>query len=133
MSCIARPAESLEVSGADGRAVCGPRPFTLDERSSRFGRGREVAMEGEPGSFFTLIIGGAPFRLLHVPNVSSSVPHEEKFRPTSTHLLGDVLPLPGRSGCCAFSPPELGEPLLRALFCAGSARSVLGGADAMLV
>lgn len=59
-SWIARPADSREVSGADGRAVCGPRVFdVLEERSSRLGRGREDDMLGEAGSFLTLIIGGA--------------------------------------------------------------------------
>ena len=32
------------------------------ERSSRDGRGRELAIVGEPGSFFTMIFGG-PFAL----------------------------------------------------------------------
>ena len=58
---MASPAESRAVSGADGRAVCGPRGGALlEERSSRFGRGREDGMDGEPGSFLTLIMGGAP-------------------------------------------------------------------------
>lgn len=49
------------MSGAEGRAVCGPRGGALlEERSSRFGRGREDGMDGEPGSFLTLIMGGAP-------------------------------------------------------------------------
>lgn len=61
-SCMASPADSREVKGAEGRPVCGPpRLFDmLDERSSRLGRGRDDGGAGEPGSFFTLIMGGAP-------------------------------------------------------------------------
>lgn len=69
-SCIARPADSREVSGADGLAVCGPRLFDiLDERSRRLGRGRDVGMLGDPGSCLTLIIGGTPRRLSHAQSV----------------------------------------------------------------
>lgn len=61
-SCIARPAESREVKGAEGRPVCGPPRLLdmLDERSSRLGRGRDDGGPGEPGSLFTLTMGGAP-------------------------------------------------------------------------
>lgn len=59
-----RPADSREVNGADGRPVCGPLRllFMLEERSRRFGRGREDAGAGEPGSRLTLIGGGGPER-----------------------------------------------------------------------
>ena len=60
-SCIAKPAESRDVKGAEGRAVCGPRGLaTLLDRSSRFGRGRAECIEGEAGSFLTLIMGVGP-------------------------------------------------------------------------
>ena len=62
ISCITKPADSREVNGADGRAVCGPRAFAiLDVRSSLLGRGRDDGMAGEPGSFLTCIMGGGPF------------------------------------------------------------------------
>lgn len=62
-SCMARPADSRDVRGADGRAVCGPRLAVLEERSRRLGRGREDCMGGEPGSLLMLITGGTPMRL----------------------------------------------------------------------
>ena len=59
---MAKPADSREVNG---RAVCGPRLCDmLEDKSRRLGRGREEARAGDPGSFFTLIDGGAPLRNL---------------------------------------------------------------------
>ena len=50
-----------------------------------------------------------------------------------THAFGDFFPLElDRSTTAATFSVELGEPLLRTRFCAGSARSALGGADAAL-
>ena len=61
---MAKPADSFEVNGADGPAVCGPRlADMLDDRSSLRGRWREADERfGEAGSFLTLIIGA---RSLH--------------------------------------------------------------------
>lgn len=60
---MASPADSREVKGAEGRPVCGARePGALEDKSSRFGLCRADCMLGEPGSFFTLIVGGAPGR-----------------------------------------------------------------------
>ena len=64
-SWIARPADSREVSGAEGRAVGGaPVVAVLEDRSSLLGRGREDCMAGERGSFLMLTVGGAPVRCL---------------------------------------------------------------------
>lgn len=88
-SWIARPAESRAVSGADGRAVCGPRaPGVLDDRSSRFGLGRAVDILGDPGSFLTLIMGGGPLRSLASRQlISYCIAH---ILIDSTHELGDI-------------------------------------------
>lgn len=130
---MARPADSREVSGADGRAVCGPRVFgVLEDKSSRFGRGREDGMVGEPGSFLTWIMGGRPVRSLVNAIVSDTVGVLCISMPT--HDSGDLLPLPldvARSTVAVFST-ALGEPLPRARFAAGSVRSALGEADAAL-
>ena len=68
---MAKPADSREVRGAEGREDDGPRGLAmLEERSSRLGLGREegVVREGEAGSFFTLIAGSAPVRTLYDMN-----------------------------------------------------------------
>lgn len=61
-SWMAKPADSREVKGAEGRPVCGPPRLLdmLEERSSRLGRGRDEGSAGEPGSLFTLTMGGPP-------------------------------------------------------------------------
>ena len=114
---MCRPADCPEVNGAEGRAVCGPRfAAILDERSSRFGGGLlEDAKAGEPGSFFTLIMGGTPLRSLcgiRGDVVAQAIVDEV------THPFGELLPV---STLDALS----GEPpLLRARFAAGSAAAV---------
>lgn len=56
-SLMASPADSFDAMGAP--AVCGPREAELlADRSSRRGRGRDVAAVGDAGSFLTLIFGG---------------------------------------------------------------------------
>lgn len=127
-SCIASPADSREVNGADGLAVCGPlRLAMLDDKSSRFGRGRADCIDGDPGSFLTLIAGGGPLRILR--NIVLASPSAVNcLHEYCTYLLGDALPLEldlsTDPGCdCS---PEPGDPLLLARLDAGS---VLGGAD----
>jgi hypothetical protein len=89
-SWIARPAESLAVRGADGRAVWGPRaPGVLEERSSLLGRGRADCILGDPGSFLTLIIGGSVLRCLLNGVVSIDFTCTVT---TQTYELGESLP-----------------------------------------
>ena len=119
-SCIAKPAESRDVKGADGLPVDGPRPLVvLEVRSSRFGRGLADCIVGDPGSFFTLIMGGAPFRALCI---SQSV-----FRPSllyarkpQTYELGDTFPLDVVRSKLTDCSAEPGEPLLLTRLGAGS-------------
>jgi hypothetical protein len=117
ISWMCRPADSREVRGA-GRAVWGPREVAiLDDRSSRLGRGRAVDKAGEPGSFFTLINGGAPVRILQKEEPSVLLGGRRGEGGGWTHELGEAFP-------CALDPSTLdgpsGEPLLLARFAAGS-------------
>lgn len=130
---MARPAESREVNGADGREaccpVCGPRLVeVLEERSRRFGLGRDD-IEGDPGSFFTLITGGAPLSVLKHTDVSlcRSVMAQKE----DTHDFGEALPFEFDRSTRLESLGEPGEPLLRARLAAGS-RSLVCGAEAAL-
>lgn len=63
------PSPSLDVNG---RAVCGVLPvvdMVFLDRSSFRGRWRVAGSSGDPGSFFTMILGGgAAFRELFVGN-----------------------------------------------------------------
>lgn len=70
----ARWAESLAVSGPEGRPLWGPRPApALAERSSRRGRGRDEAEAawGDAGSFFTLMLE-VPGRVLRCVSLLSA-------------------------------------------------------------
>lgn len=113
---MCKPAESRDLSGAEGCAVCGPRPVDmLEDKSSLFGRGRAEDRAGEPGSFFTLIIGGIPFGRLFCVSLHVSQNSEEG----ATHEVGELLPFElERSTLGLLS--SLGDPLLRARFAAGS-------------
>lgn len=57
-SCSAKPALSLDVSGAEGRAESAPPGMLLFEvRLRRLGRCLGVGSSGEPGSFLTTTFG----------------------------------------------------------------------------
>jgi len=120
-SCITSPADSRDVKGADGRAVCGPRVLAiLDVRSNFLGRGREDCIAGEPGSFLTWIMGGAPFLSLCRRTVSVLFSLGDEM--VGTHALGEVLPAVVERSTDVLLCPDAGErePLLRARFAVGS-------------
>lgn len=85
-------------------------------------------MGGDPGSFFTLIMGGGgTFWRLGRAKLAPGCMACNCWR--DTHDVGELLPFEfERSTAAAFSI-EPGEPLLRARLGAGSTRSAIGGAD----
>ena len=87
-------------------------------------------MEGDPGSFLTLIIGGGPLRPLNLRSSASVLKSGEYGR--TTHELGELLPFEFDLSTIATFSAEPGEPLLRARLGAGSTRSALGGAEGAL-
>ncbi len=91
----------------------------LDVRSNFFGRGREDCIAGEPGSFLTWIMGGAPFLGLCSRTVSALFSRSGRTR--GTHALGDVLPAAVERSADVLLCPDPGErePLLRARFAVG--------------
>lgn len=63
-SCMAKPALSLPVRGAEGRALrVAELTDMLLDRSSRRGRWREAGMSGDEGSFLTTIFGACALRV----------------------------------------------------------------------
>lgn len=92
-SWIPRPSRAV-----NGRAVPGPPEFLLEfwDKSSFLGLGRELGILGEPGSFFTMILGWTP--------TARDGPEGEDLAPETPPALG--LLLPGR--CAA----ELAGPAL---------------------
>jgi len=126
-SWMAKPADSREVKGAEGRPVFGPPRLLdmLEERSSRLGRGRDDGRAGEPGSLFTLTAGGAPplrctlwlwlLLLLMLPLA----------------LAGELLLFSGLLLSRPAVAPPSGVPLLRFRLAAGSCIGPFeGGAEA---
>jgi hypothetical protein len=84
-------------------------------------------MGGDPGSFFTLIMGGGTCWRLGRAKLAPGFMTCDCWR--DTHDVGELLPFEfERSTTAAFSK-EPGEPLLRARLGAGSTRSATGGAD----
>lgn len=131
-SCMASPADSLaDVNGAEGRAVCGPRPVAeLEERSSRFGLGRADCMLGEPCSFLILIIGGGPLRRLAIE--VSDMSSRKQGKSAWTYELGEIFPPDVGRSLERLRSPDAGEALLLARLDAGSAAiaALFGGAEA---